>query len=113
MSAGQRLVTVLVTVAVPEAADPEDAAALLADAASSSALEVVHAAGVEGHLPAPGALVLRSRGTQPWRVQVVAEGSAVLVNLVGETARVPLVVLTPDPLQAGCPQPAAGPEGPS
>ena len=38
----------LVTVAVREAADPEDAAALLADAAASSALEVVHAVGVEG-----------------------------------------------------------------
>ena len=42
MNAGERLVTVLVTVAVPEAADPEDAAALVADAAVSSALDVVH-----------------------------------------------------------------------
>ena len=40
MSAGERLVTVLVTVVVPEAADPEDAAALVADAAVSSALDV-------------------------------------------------------------------------
>ena len=43
MNAGERLVTVLVTVAVPEAADPEDAAALVADTAVSSALDVVHA----------------------------------------------------------------------
>src|SRR5659263_515030 len=49
VSAGERLVTVLVTVAVPEAADPEDAAALVADAAVSNALDVVHAVGVEGH----------------------------------------------------------------
>src|SRR5659263_295756 len=39
VSAGERLVTVLVTVAVPEAAAPEDAAALVADAAVSSALD--------------------------------------------------------------------------
>jgi len=46
-----RLVTVLVTLAVPEEADVEDAAALVADAAVCTALEVVSAAGVEGHLP--------------------------------------------------------------
>jgi len=50
---GERLVTVLLTVAVPEVADPEDAAALVAQAAAASALEVRHAVGVEGHLPAP------------------------------------------------------------
>jgi len=52
---GERLVTVLLTLAVPEVADPEDAAALVADAAAMTALEVRHAVGVEGHLPAPGA----------------------------------------------------------
>jgi hypothetical protein len=31
---GERLVTVLLTLAVPEVADPEDAAALVADAAA-------------------------------------------------------------------------------
>jgi hypothetical protein len=56
VSAGERLVTVLVTVVVPEAADPEDAAALVADAAVSSALDVVHAVGVEGHLPVADSL---------------------------------------------------------
>jgi len=50
-----RLVTVLVTLAVPEEADAEDAAALVADAAVSTALEVVSATGVDGHLPVPGA----------------------------------------------------------
>src|SRR5450756_210400 len=49
VNAGERLVTVLVTVAVPAAADPEDAAALVADAAVSTALDVVHAVAVEGH----------------------------------------------------------------
>ena len=58
MSVGERLVTVLVTVLVPEAADPEDAAALIADAAACSALEVVHTVGVEGHLPVPGSVVM-------------------------------------------------------
>jgi len=57
---GERLVTVLLTLAVPEAADPEDAAALVADAAATTALEVRHAVGVEGHLPAPGATVVRA-----------------------------------------------------
>jgi hypothetical protein len=40
---GERLVTVLLTLAVPEVADPEDAAALVADAAATTALEVRHA----------------------------------------------------------------------
>ncbi len=52
-----RLVTVLVTLAVPAEADAEDAAALVADAAVCTALEVVSTAGVEGHLPLPGSLV--------------------------------------------------------
>ncbi len=67
-SPGERLVTVLVTLAVPAEADAEDAAGLVADAAASTALEVVAAAGVEGHLPVPGSLVLRRAGGQPWRV---------------------------------------------
>jgi len=54
---GERLVTVLLTLAVPEVADPEDAAALVADAAATTALEVRHAVGVEGHLP---------RRARPW-----------------------------------------------
>lgn len=111
MSVGERLVTVLITVAVPEPADPEDAAALIADAAGSSALDVVHAVGVEGHLPVPGALVLQSCGEQPWRVHTVDRCSATLVNLAGEAVRVPLARLLPDPLQSGCPQPATEAQG--
>jgi len=42
---GERLVTVLLTLAVPEAADPEDAAAPVADAAQSTALQVRHTTG--------------------------------------------------------------------
>jgi len=61
---GERLVTVLLTLAVPQTADPEDAAGLVADAAEGTALQVRHAAGVEGHLPAPGAT---ERPPKPWR----------------------------------------------
>ncbi len=70
---GERLVTVLLTLAVPEVADPEDAAALVADAAATTALEVRHAVGVEGHLPAPGATVVRPGRRQPWQVVAVSE----------------------------------------
>jgi hypothetical protein len=51
--AGQRLVTVLLTLADPDDADPDDA--LAAQAAADTALHVIHATGIEGHLPAPGA----------------------------------------------------------
>ena len=55
---GDRLVTVLtVVVVVPEAADPGDAAALVADAAVSLALDIGHAVGVQGHLPVAGSTV--------------------------------------------------------
>jgi len=71
---GERLVTVLLTLAVPEAADPEDAAALVADAAQSTALQVRHTTGVEGHLPTPGATVVRAASSEltvdvpvPWK----------------------------------------------
>lgn len=57
------------TLVLPEVADPEDAAALLADAAwRQPALEVRHAVGAEGHLPAPGATVVRPGRRQPWQV---------------------------------------------
>ncbi len=57
-----RLVTVLITLAVPDEADAEDAAALAADAAASTALDVVAVFGVEGHLPVPGSVVQHRRG---------------------------------------------------
>ena len=65
MSAGERLVTVLTTLVVPEEADTDDAAALLAVAAESTALQVVQSVGVEGHLPVPGATVRRGRQPAP------------------------------------------------
>jgi hypothetical protein len=91
-----RLVTVLLTLEVPDEADPDDAAGLAATAAESTALQVVSAAAVEGHLPVPGSLVVRRGGEQPFRVEAVYPASAVLVDLAGERIRVPLATLTPD-----------------
>jgi len=98
-SLGERLVTVLVTQVVPAEADAEDAAGLVADAAVSTALEVVAAVGVEGHLPVPGSPVVLRDGVQPWRVEGVGERSATLVGLDGSWVRMPRTALTPDPLQ--------------
>ena len=97
---GKRLVTVLVTLAVPAEADAEDAAGLVVDAAVSTALEVVCAAGVEGHLPVPGSLVVRRGGGQPWRVVAVSKEFATLTDLSGAVVRTPLSRLAPDPLDA-------------
>ena len=80
---GERLVTVVLTVAVPAEADAEDAAGLVADAAVSTALQVVSAAGVEGHLPVPGSTVLRRADGVPWLVHAVTDGSATLTDLGG------------------------------
>jgi hypothetical protein len=113
---GERLVTVLVTLAVPaggrhggcvnltwpqgDRANAEDAAGLVADAAVSTALEVVSAAGVEGHLPVPGSLVFRHGGGQPWRVKAVSKNTATLTDLSGMLVQSPLSRLAPDPLDA-------------
>ncbi len=94
-----RLVTVLVTLAVPQEADAEDAAALVADAAVCTALEVVSAAGVEGHLPVPGSVVQHRSGRQPWRVETVTVDGAVLCNLAGDWAWLPLTALEPDQVE--------------
>ena len=85
---GERLVTVLLTLVVPEVADPEDAAALVADAASTRALEVRHAVGVEGHLPAPGATVVRPGRWQPWPVVAVTADTLRLRDLTGDVVEV-------------------------
>jgi len=98
-SPGMGLVTVLVTLVVPDEADAEDAAGLVADAAMSTALEVVAAAGVEGHLPVPGGLVVLRDGVQPWRVDGVGEGRATLAGLDGSWVRMPRTALARDPLQ--------------
>lgn len=95
-----RLVTVLVTLAVPEEADAEDAAALVADAAQSTALEVVSASGVEGHLPVPGSLVQHTcGGQQPWRVETVTADGATMSDIAGAWARMPLSILRPDSIE--------------
>jgi hypothetical protein len=93
-----RLVTVLVTLAVPEEADAEDAAALVEDAATATALDVVAAVGVEGHLPVPGAVVQRRHSTQPWQVETLSTAGAVLRDLAGDLVRAPLTTLGPDQL---------------
>ncbi len=80
---GERLATVVLTMAVPAEADAEDAAGLVFDAAVSTALQVVSAAGVEGHLPVPGSTVLRRADGMPWLVQTVTDGSATLSDLAG------------------------------
>jgi len=95
---GERLVTVLLTLAVPEAADPEDAAALVADAAAMTALEVRHAVGVEGHLPAPGATVVRPGRRQPWQVVAVTVDTLRLRDLTGDIVEVSRRSVRPDPL---------------
>jgi len=89
---------VLLTLAVPEMADPEDAAALVADAAATSALEVRHAVGVEGHLPAPGATVVRPGRRQPWQVVAVTADTLRLRDLAGDVAEVSRRSVRPDPL---------------
>ncbi len=94
-----RLVTVLVTLAVPDEADAEDAAALVADAAVCTALEVVSVTGVEGHLPVPGSVVQHRQGRQPWRVETVTGDGAVLRNLAGNWVRMPLTALEPDQVE--------------
>ncbi len=106
---GERLVTVLLTLAVPAEADAEDAAGLVADAALSTALEVASAVGVEGHLPVPGSLVVRYSGGAPWRVEAVHQGGATLADLAGSCVAAPLASLAPDPVQtAGAATSAAG-----
>jgi hypothetical protein len=94
----QRLVTVLVTVSVPDVADPDDTASLLALAASTTGLEVIHTAGIEGYLPVPGSTVLHERGDQPWIVRTVNEQTATITDLTGSTLEAPLKSLTPDPV---------------
>jgi len=96
--AGERLVTVLLTLVVPAEADPEDAAQLVADAAASSALQVAHATAVEGHLPVPGATVVRAGRSQPWLVVAAGLDRVALADLAGQVVHVPRRTVLPDPL---------------
>jgi hypothetical protein len=100
VSAGERLVTVLTTLVVPAEADPDDAVALVALAAESTALQVVQSVGVEGHLPVPGATVLRGRQPRPWLVVSLGERGAVLRDLAGGMVAVAYRALAPDPVLA-------------
>ncbi len=93
-----RLVTVLVTVSVPDVADPGDAASLLVLAAETTGLEVVHTAAVEGHLPVPGSTVLHGRRDRPWIVATVSQDTATITDLTGDTREAPLRALSPDPV---------------
>ena len=94
MSVGDRLVTVLLTVVVPEAADPDDAASSLTLAAESTAVDVVHAVAVEGHFPVPGSTVLR--GTRPYVVESVTATTAVITDLGGSSVEISHRALWPD-----------------
>jgi len=107
VSVGERLVTVLVTVAVPGPADPEDAAGLVAGAAACSALEVVHAVGVEGHLPLAGRVVTTPAGV-PAVVVTVGEGSVVLRHLDGGVQQASFNGLVPDLLDSARGRPTTG-----
>jgi len=90
-------VTVLVTLSVPDTADADDAATLIAVAADT-ALQVVHTVGVEGHLPVPGTTVMRGRQPRPWMVQSVTADAAILTDLAGGVIHVALSALHPDEL---------------
>jgi len=69
---GERLVTVLVTLAVPAEATRRTPPAW-SPTLRSAPLEVGSAAGVEAHLPVPGSLIVPRDGGQPWRVEAVSK----------------------------------------
>ena len=97
---GERSVTVLVTLSVPDTADADDAATLIAVAADSTALTVFHTTAVEGHLPLPGSTVLRGRQPRPWLVQAVTATTATLTDLAGGVINVAFTALHPDAVDA-------------
>jgi len=72
---------------------------LVADAAEGTALQVRHAVGVEGHLPAPGATVVRAGRRMPWQVVSVAVDTVRLRDLVGDVVEVSRRAVLPDPLE--------------
>ena len=99
MSVGERLVKVLVTVLVPDAADPEDAAALIADAAD------VQRVGGGAHRRGGGAPAGTGQRRhdaeegQPAAVVTLGEGTALLRRLDGNLQTSPLPALAPDLLE--------------
>ena len=98
----------LVTLSVPDTADAEDAATLVAVAADSTALQVVHPVGVEGYLPVPGATVLRGRQPRPWLVQSLTADAAILTDLAGGVIHVALSAPHHDEVDAPRVSPAPG-----
>ena len=100
MKKNHRLVSVVVTVSVPDVAALEDAGFLLKQAGEAVGLDVVHTASVEGHLPVPGDTVLHGRRPQPWIVRAVGQETAAITDLSGRTLEAPLRWLSPDPITA-------------
>jgi len=64
----------------------------------NTALQVVHATGVEGHLPMPGATVVRAGRTTRWLVVRVGADRVVLQDLADDVVAVPRRTVRPDPL---------------
>lgn len=91
----QRLVTVLLTIAVHDTADAADAATLVALAAATTALDVAHTTAVEGHLPLPGSTVLHGRQERPWLVKHVNDRTAILADLAGGVVECPYSLCRP------------------
>lgn len=90
--------TVLITLSVPETADADDAATLIAVAADSTALTIVHTTGIEGHLAVHGSTVLNGRQPRLWMVQSARTDTAILTDLDGGVIDVALTSLHPDTL---------------
>ena len=76
-------------------------AQLVADAAVSSALQVVHATAVEGYRPVPGATRVRAGRSQPWLVVAAGVDRVVLAELAGQVVHVPRRIVLPDPPDPG------------
>jgi len=53
---------------------------------------------VEGHLPTPGATVVRAGRATPWLVVGVGADRVVLQDLTGDVLTVPRCTVRPDPL---------------
>ncbi len=89
--------TVLVTLAVSAEADAEDAAGLVADAAVSTALEVVSTAGWKGICRCRAVWWSAATGAIPGGSKR-SKDIAILMDLSGAVVQTPLTRLAPDPL---------------
>ncbi len=61
-----------------------------------------------GSLAGASSVVQHRRGRQPWRVKSVTKDGALLSDLAGEVARLPLAVLVPDRVEAEHPTGGGG-----